>query len=69
MVSLIFEQSNLGVDNSFSLSIAMFSNPWSMNETSFPPALVPETVLIWVPMVTSLLGINVLNWGMIVSNW
>ena len=68
-ISLTLEHNNLGVDSSFSLSKLIFSNPWSKKETSLPPALVPDTVLICVVKLTKLFGIRVANWGIIVSNW
>ena len=45
-VSLIGEAINLGEESVFIAPNLTSSNPWSRNETSLPPALVPLTVLI-----------------------
>ena len=46
VVSFIFEQSILGVLNTFNTFIPTGSNPLSLNELSEPLTLVPLTVLI-----------------------
>ena len=45
-VSLIGDAINLGVLNVLTASNCTSSKPWSRNDISLPPALVPLTVLI-----------------------
>ena len=58
----------LGVVNWVSLFIATLSNPWSMNGTSDPPALVPETVLMVPDTFDPSPGVIISNTGVILLN-
>ena len=44
--SLTGDATNRGLLRTFIVFNSIFSNPWSWNDTSLPPALVPETVLV-----------------------
>ena len=44
--SFIGDATNLGVLNGLIEFNSISSNPWSKNDTSLPPALVPDTVLV-----------------------
>ena len=65
---MISDATILGVVNSLSTFNATPSNPWSMNDISDPPELVPETVLIDPDtvelspgVITSNTGVSLLN--------
>ena len=67
--SLIWEATILGVSNLITLLRVTGSYPWSMNDVSLPPALVPVIVLILdvtlVPLpgvITLIIGSRELNW-------
>ena len=47
----------------------MLSNPWSMNDISDPPELVPETVLIDPDTVEPSPGVITSNTGVSLLNW
>ena len=64
----MFDATILGDDNSVSLLIATLSNPWSIKDTSDPPALVPDTVLIVPDIFDPSPGVIRSNTGVILLN-
>ena len=67
--SFIFDATNLGVGKNVVWFNTVGSNPWSTNETSVPPELVPVTVLTDAFTRVDLPGVIQFNCGESVLNW
>ena len=67
--SLVLDATNLGVGKNVVSFNIVGSNPWSIKDTSFPPALVPLTVLTEVFAKVPLPGVITLNCGDKLLNW
>ena len=60
--SFTLDATNLGVGKNVVSFNAVGSNPWSINETSVPPELVPVTVLTEALTFVVLPGVIKLRW-------
>ena len=67
--SLTLEHKSLGELNLLIWLSSTLSYPWSTNDISEPPSLVPETDLNWLDIEVSVDGVNTLNDGINASYW